>query len=204
MLAMAALLVSGASMRATAATAPTLKATEDTIVVGGGCFWGIEAVYRNMKGVKSAVSGYSNGKNPNPTYKDVSGGKSGYAEVVQVVYDPSQVSLTQILEVLLTTVSNPTELNRQGNDIGTQYRSAIFYRNAAQKKATDALIAQLTKAKTFKAPIVTDVAPLQKFYAAEAEHQNYVARNPKDSYVVANDAPKVDRFKKKYPQLVRK
>ena len=151
-----------------------LRASEQTIIFGGGCFWGVQAVFQHVKGVTSATSGYAGGVDKNKvTYEDVSTGTTGHTEVVQVVFDPAKVSLGQLLKVFFSVVHDPTELNRQGPDVGTQYRSAIYYTNDAQRQVVKSYVAQLTKAKAFKKPIVTEIAPLKKFYEAEAYHQNY-------------------------------
>ncbi|MDB4907700.1 MAG: methionine sulfoxide reductase [Gemmatimonadetes bacterium] len=175
----------------------------DTAVIAGGCFWGIEAVYEHMKGVKSATSGYAGGTTNSPTYDDVSSGDTGHAESVQVVFDPSQVSYGQILQVYFSVAHDPTQLNRQGPDVGTQYRSAIFYRNDAQRKAAEAYIAQLTAAKAYKRPIVTQVVALKAFHQAEAYHQDYMVHHPDQPYIVYNDAPKVEHLKSQFPALYR-
>lgn len=175
------------------------RATLDTAVFAGGCFWGIEGVFEHLKGVTSAVSGYAGGTTTNPTYEEVSTGETGHAESVEVVYDPAKISYAQLLQVFFSVAHDPTLLNRQGPDHGTQYRSAIFYRTAAQKQAAQAYIAQLTRAKTFRDPIVTQVAPLQKFYPAEDYHQDFMAHNPDYGYIVVNDAPKVEHLKQAFP-----
>lgn len=176
---------------------------EQTIVLAGGCFWGVEAVFRHVKGVVSATSGYAGGTVSSPTYYQVSSGNTGHAEVVRVVFDSSQVSLGQLLKVFFSVAHDPTELNRQGPDVGTQYRSAVFYTTEAQRKVVDAYIAQLTKSKAFKDPIVTQVAPLKAFYEAEAEHQNYYNLHPNQPYIVINDRPKVEALRTQFAQLWR-
>lgn len=175
----------------------------DTAVFAGGCFWGIEGVYEHLKGVTSAASGYAGGSTVNPGYEDVSSGGTGHAEAVLVVYDPAKISYAQLLQVFFSVAHDPTQLNRQGPDRGTQYRSAIFYRNAAQQAAAQAYIAKLTQAKTYRSPIVTQVAPLQKFYMAEGYHQDFMAKNPTYGYIVVNDAPKVARLKLDFPTWYR-
>jgi peptide-methionine (S)-S-oxide reductase len=174
---------------------------EQTAVFAGGCFWGIEAVYRHVKGVSSAVSGYAGGTSETANYKTVSMGQTGHAESVRVIYDPAKVSYGQLLKVFFSVAHNPTELNRQGPDVGTQYRSAVFYTNDEQKRIAEGYIAQLKAAKTFSRPIVTQVVPLQKFYEAEAYHQNYLALHPDEPYIVYNDLPKLDDLRKKLPEL---
>jgi peptide-methionine (S)-S-oxide reductase len=179
-------------------------ASEDTAVFAGGCFWGIEAVYRHVKGVKSAVSGYSGGNVDSPSYEQVGRGGTGHAEAVQVIYDPSVVTYGQLLKVFFSVAHDPTQLNYQGPDHGTQYRSAIFYRTEEQKKTAAAYIEQLTNAKTFDDPIVTEVSALKKFWPAEDYHQDYLARHPNQPYIVMHDQPKLKNLKKAFPELYRK
>ena len=169
---------------------------EQTAVFAGGCFWGIQAVFQHVKGVKSAISGYAGGTAPSPSYEDVSSGSTGHAESVRVVYDPSQVTYGQLLRVFFSVGHDPTQKNRQGPDVGTQYRSAIFYMNDSQKRIATAYIDQLTKAKSFSRPIVTEVSALHGFNVAEAYHQNYATLHPYDPYIVFNDAPKVAALKR--------
>jgi peptide-methionine (S)-S-oxide reductase len=176
----------------------------DTAVVAGGCFWGIQAVYQHTKGVVSATSGYAGGAAANPHYKDVSTGRTGHAESVKIVYDPSQITYGQILQLFFSVAHDPTQLNRQGPDVGTQYRSIIFYANEEQKRIAAAYIAQLDAAKVLPHKIVTQVVPLKDFYTAEDYHQNYLAKNPADPYIVICDLPKLDRLKKDFPDLYRK
>ena len=173
----------------------------DTAVFAGGCFWGIEAVFEHIRGVRSAVSGYAGGKTTSPTYEEVSTGSSGHAESVRVVYDPALVSYGQLLQVFFSVAHDPTQLNRQGPDHGTQYRSAIFYRTPEQQRAAEGYVRQLTAAKTFAKPIVTQIVPLTAFYAAEDYHQDYMAHHPNQPYIVYNDAPKVEQLKVRFPQL---
>jgi peptide-methionine (S)-S-oxide reductase len=170
-------------------------------VFAGGCFWGVEAVFDNVKGVTEAVSGYAGGSVASPTYEQVSSGRTGHAESVRVTYDPSQVTYGQLLKVFFAVAHDPTQLNRQGPDTGTQYRSAIFYTNAEQQRVAQAYIAQLNGAKSFRRPIVTEVAPLKAFYAAEAYHQNYLVHHPDQPYIVFNDLPKLAALKSELPQL---
>ena len=171
------------------------KPGQETAVFAGGCFWGIQAVYQHVKGVKSAVSGYAGGSVASPTYYQVSSGTTGHAESVRVIFDPSKVSYGQLLQVFFAVAHDPTQLNRQGPDVGTQYRSEIFYTNAAQKKIADAYIDQLSRAKVFSRNIVTKVSPLEKFNVAEDYHQNYANEHPNDLYIRINDAPKVVALK---------
>ncbi|MEA2706961.1 MAG: peptide-methionine (S)-S-oxide reductase [Gemmatimonadaceae bacterium] len=177
--------------------------TEDTAVFAGGCFWGVEAVYRHVKGVKSAVSGYAGGSVGEPSYEQVSTGDTGHAESVQVIYDPSQVSYGKLLQIFFSVAHDPTQLNRQGPDHGTQYRSAIFYNTAQQQQVAESYIKQLTAAKTFSRPIVTQVSKLKGFYRAEEYHQNYLAQHPNQLYIVINDKPKVAALKKEFPDVYR-
>jgi peptide-methionine (S)-S-oxide reductase len=185
------------------AAQPSPKATLDTAVFAGGCFWGIEAVFEHVKGVADAASGYAGGRAVSPSYEEVSSGETGHAESVRVIYDPSVVSYGKLLQVFFSVAHDPTELNRQGPDVGTQYRSAIFYRNDQQKREATAYIKQLTDAKYFPRPIVTQVAPLERFNMAEDYHQDYMAHHPTQPYIVYNDAPKVEHLKKGFPDLYR-
>ena len=176
---------------------------DETIVFAGGCFWGVQAVFEHVRGVKSAVSGYSGGTVVAPSYEDVSSGATGHAESVEVVFDPSQVSLGQLLQIFFSVVHDPTEKNRQGPDVGTQYRSAIFYRTDAQRQVIDAYIKQLTAAKLFARPIVTQVAPLKAFYPAESYHQHYATLHPDSPYIYTYDLPKVAALKERFASLYR-
>jgi peptide-methionine (S)-S-oxide reductase len=177
------------------------SAAEDTAVFAGGCFWGVEAVFDHVKGVKRAISGYAGGQIQNPSYEQVSTGDTGYAESVEVIYDPSVVSYGKLLQIFFSVAHDPTQLNRQGPDHGTQYRSAIFYRNPRQQEVAESYIKQLTTAKTFSQPIVTQVAKLPAFYAAEEYHQNYLEQHPNQAYIVINDKPKLAALKKQFPDI---
>ncbi|MEO8562206.1 MAG: peptide-methionine (S)-S-oxide reductase MsrA [bacterium] len=181
------------------ATAPG----EQSIVFAGGCFWGVQAVFQHVKGVVSATSGYAGGTTSGATYEAVSSGNTGHAESVRVVYDTSKVSLGQLLKVFFSVVHDPTEVNRQGPDVGTQYRSAVFYSNDAQKTVVKSYISQLTGAKAFGKPIVTEVAPLKVFHEAESYHQDYFNRHPNQPYIVINDKPKVDALRTQFADLWR-
>ncbi|MGZ6253123.1 MAG: peptide-methionine (S)-S-oxide reductase MsrA [Candidatus Binataceae bacterium] len=183
--------------------APAAPGSRQEAVFAGGCFWGVDAVFKHVKGVDRVVAGYAGGGPSTAQYEVVSTGTTGHAESVEVTYDPSQVSYNDLLKVFFYAAHDPTELNRQGPDSGTQYRSAIFYTKASQKKAADAYIAQLDHAKAFADPIVTQVVPLKGFYPAEAYHQNYLARHPDNPYIVINDLPKLDLLREKYPQLYK-
>jgi peptide-methionine (S)-S-oxide reductase len=173
----------------------------DTAVVSGGCFWGVQAVFQHVKGVIKATSGYAGGNVTTPTYDQVSTGETGHAESVEITYDPSQITYGQLLRIFFSVAHDPTELNRQGPDEGTQYRSAIFYRNEEQKRIAEGYIAQLTAAKIFSKPIVTQVAPLKAFYPAEAYHQDYATRHPYNPYIMINDAPKVTHLRQQFPEM---
>ena len=161
---------------------------------GGGCFWCTEAVFNELRGVKSVVSGYSGGQTTDPTYEQVCSGRTGHAEVVQITFDPAQVTYIELLEAFFRT-HDPTTMNRQGADSGTQYRSVIFYHNDEQKQAVEELIGQLSEAGAFHSPIVTQIAPLERFYPAEDYHQNYFAQNPGQGYCAAVIRPKIDKFR---------
>lgn len=174
---------------------------QTSIVLAGGCFWGIQAVFQHVKGVTNAVSGYTGGGADTAHYESVSTGKTGHAESVQVTYNPAQITLGQILKVFFSVSHDPTELNRQGPDYGTQYRSAIFYSNPEQKEIAEAYIDQLQQAKIFKNPIVTRLELLNVFYPAEDYHQNYAMLHPSDSYIAINDMPKVKALEKEFPNL---
>ncbi len=181
--------------------AKAAKPEQQTAVVAGGCFWGIQAVFQHVKGVTNATSGYSGGDAKTAQYEIVSTGETGHAESVKITYDPSQVTYGELLRVFFSVAHDPTELNRQGPDNGTQYRSVIFYGNDEQKKIAEAYIAQLNQAKVFSLPIVTQVVPLKAFYPAEAYHQNYATLHPHDLYIVYNDAPKVVHLRQQFPEL---
>src|SRR5438105_5130163 len=174
---------------------------EVTTVFAGGCFWGIQAVFEHVKGVKSAISGYAGGRVASPSYEEVSSGTTGHAESVRVTYDPSQITYGQLLRVFFSVAHDPTELNRQGPDEGTQYRSVIFYGNEEQQKIAQAYIAQLDKAKVYPHPIVTQVVPLKAFYPAEGYHQDYFEHHPESGYIRYNDAPKVANLQQEFPDL---
>ena len=182
----------------------TPKSTNlETITLAGGCYWCVEAVYENLNGVQSAVSGYAGGKNVNPTYEDVSTGKSGYAEVVQITYDKNATNLDEIFKVFFI-VHDPSTLNRQGADVGTQYRSAIFYKNETQKKAAQTIINAMKKASIYDRPIVTTLELLTKFYKAEDYHQNYYANNKNQPYCQMVIQPKMEKFEKLFKSRLKK
>ncbi len=193
-----------------AAAAPAQRARQShqthlaglpTAVFAGGCFWGIEAVFEHVKGVTEVTVGYSGGSAKTAHYELVSTGTTGHAEAVQVTYDPAQVSYEQLLKVFFSVAHDPTQLNRQGPDTGTQYRSAVFYTSEEQKRTALNYIDQLNLAKIFAQPIVTQVSPLNSFYQAEAYHQNYAAQHPDDPYILINDHPKVEQLHEQLPDL---
>jgi len=209
----AAMLVLFAALRhdaASAATAlpdPAVDETlashkgQATLVLAGGCFWGVQAVFEHVKGVTRATAGYAGGNVKNPDYEAVSSGETGHAESVEVVYDPSQITLGQLLKVFFSVAHDPTELNRQGPDAGTQYRSAIFFTNPDQQRIAQAYVAQLDQAKVFSQPIVTQIAPLNSFYRAEDYHQDYATNHPDNPYIATFDLPKVEHLKQQFPTL---
>jgi len=181
--------------------APVTKKVAST-VFAGGCFWGVEGVFERVKGVKNAVSGYAGGPGSMAHYDLDRNGDTGHAESVQVFYDPAQISYGKLLQIFFAVAHDPTELNRQGPDEGTQYRSAIFYSSEEQKRVAEAYIAQLNQARAFSHPIVTQVAPLKAFYPAEDYHQHFLDRNPTYPYIVYNDLPKIEQLKRRFPDLV--
>ncbi|HTH80418.1 MAG TPA: peptide-methionine (S)-S-oxide reductase MsrA [Ramlibacter sp.] len=179
-----------------------IKDNLQTIVLGGGCFWCTEAVYVQVRGVTDVESGYSNGHAKNPSYQDVCAGATGHAEVVKLEYDPSQVTTRQILEIFFT-VHDPTQLNRQGNDTGTQYRSGIYYTTPEQKQEAEAIVAELTSEHAYDAKIVTEVKPLENYWPAEEYHQDFFEKNPGQGYCMAVAAPKVAKFRKTFRELAK-
>ena len=185
----------GATLNATAA--------EQTAVFAGGCFWGVDAVFKHVKGVSDVVSGYSGGNAATAHYEMVSNGDTGHAESVRVRFDPAKVNYQQLLQVFFSVAHDPTQLNRQGPDAGSQYRSVIFYASPEQQQVAQGYIQQLTAAHTFPGPIVTQVVPLQQFYPAETHHQNYLALHPYQPYIVFNDLPKLEQLRKRFPALYR-
>ncbi len=176
---------------------------EQTLVLAGGCFWGMEAVFEHLKGVSKVVSGYAGGSGETAHYEIVSGGDTGHAESVKITYDLSKISYGQLLKIYFAVAHDPTQLNRQGPDSGTQYRSVIFFTNNEEKKVAESYILQLNKVKLFGNPIVTQVVRLNKFYAAEDYHQDFIARNPSYPYVVINDLPKLQQLKSQFPNLYK-
>jgi peptide-methionine (S)-S-oxide reductase len=193
---------SAAPLPAPAVDAPKAATPgKQTAVFSGGCFWGVQAVFQHVKGVIKATSGYAGGSGKTADYETVSTGQTGHAESVQVVFDPSQVTYGELLRVFFSVAHDPTELNHQGPDTGTQYRSMISFTSDEQKHIAQAYIAQLDEAKVFSHSIVTQVVPLQGFYPAEAYHQNYAENHPNEPYIMFNDLPKVDHLKKEFPDL---
>ena len=174
----------------------------ETAVLGGGCFWCLEAVYNELRGVNSVISGYAGGSVPNPSYDQVCGGRTGHAEVVQLSFDPAEISFKEILEVFFT-IHDPTTLNRQGNDVGEQYRSIILYSSPEQEKTAHAVIDEITASGIWPRKIVTQVVPLERFYPAEAYHQNYFERNPNQPYCQIIIAPKVAKARHKYLERLK-
>ena len=207
MLVLFAALRHDAASAATALPDPAVDETlasqkgQATLVLAGGCFWGVQAVFEHVKGVTRATAGYAGGNVKNPDYEAVSSGETGHAESVEVVYDPSQITLGQLLKVFFSVAHDPTELNRQGPDAGTQYRSAIFFTNPDQQRIAQAYVAQLDQAKVFSQPIVTQIAPLNSFYRAEDYHQDYATNHPDNPYIATFDLPKVEHLKQQFPTL---
>jgi peptide-methionine (S)-S-oxide reductase len=211
--AVALLVVLGATVQMTACAAsavvvppptvdnPKAAGPLQTAVLAGGCFWGTQGVFEHLIGVRRVLSGYAGGEKATAEYETVSGGRTGHAESIQITFDPQKVSYGTILQVFFSVAHDPTELNRQGPDVGTQYRSAIFYADDTQKKIAEAYIAQLEKSHAFHRPIVTRVDPLKGFYPAEDYHQDFLLRNPNDAYIVFNDLPKIRLFEKTLPTL---
>ncbi len=191
----------GAGSLAVASDAPRKATAPATAVFAGGCFWGVDGIFKHVKGVTGVVSGYAGGEVANPSYEQVSTGTTGHAESVEVTYDPSKVTYRDLLKVFFTVAHDPTELDRQGPDEGTQYRSVVFYSDPQQKKAAESYISQLDRSKAFPDPIVTQVVPLKAFYPAEAYHQNFLERHPDYPYIVHNDLPKLTNLREKLPNL---
>jgi len=175
----------------------------ETAVFAGGCFWGVQGVFQHVRGVTQAKSGYAGGTVENPYYELVSSGSTGHAESVEVTYDPSQITYGKLLTVFFSVAHDPTQKDRQGPDIGSQYRSAIFYKNDQQKKIAEAYVAQIDAAKVYDHPVATQIKPLTAFYRAEDYHQDYLAQHPDDGYIKYNDLPKLERLKQNYPSLYR-
>lgn len=199
----------GAAEPATVIPAPTVDipgssgGSLQTVVLAGGCFWGVQGVFQHTKGVTQALSGYSGGSKDTAEYETVSTGRTGHAESVQVTFDPGQISYGKILQIYFSVVHDPTQLNRQGPDTGTQYRSAIFYMSADQKRVAEAYVDELNKAGVFKRPIVTQIIPLVGFYPAEAYHQDYATLHPYQPYIAYNDLPKIENLKRLFADFYR-
>jgi peptide-methionine (S)-S-oxide reductase len=172
-----------------------------TAVLSGGCFWGVQGVYEHVRGVKNVLAGYAGGERATAEYETVSSGNTGHAESVKITFDPAMISYGQILQIAFSVVHDPTQLNRQGPDVGTQYRSAIFYADDAQKRIAESYIKQLDQAHAFPRPIVTQVTALKGFYPAEAYHQDYLIHNPTQPYIVFNDLPKIENFRRTFPEI---
>jgi peptide-methionine (S)-S-oxide reductase len=184
--------------------AKDVSAGKQTAVLAGGCFWCTEAVFVQIEGVEKVVSGYSGGDRGTANYEAVCSGPTGHAEAIQITYDPGKISYGQLLKIFFSVAHDPTQLNRQGHDHGTQYRSAIFYSDPEQKQVAEAYIKQLEQAKVFRSPIVTEVTPLKAFYPAEEYHQNYCSLNPHNPYVASVAEPKVEKTRESYPELLKK
>jgi peptide-methionine (S)-S-oxide reductase len=183
---------------------PTAGEHNAVAVFSGGCFWGVDAVFKHVKGVTKVVSGYAGGEKATAHYETVETGRTGHAESVEITFDPAAVSYGKLLQVFFAVAHDPTQLNRQGPDEGPQYRSAIFYTSPEQQRVAEAYIQQLDHARVFPRKIVTEVTPLKGFYAAEDYHQNFLERNPDNPYIIYNDLPKLDRLKKQFPELYRR
>ena len=181
----------------------TPQATSEVIVLAGGCFWGVQGVFQHVEGVTSAVSGYAGGEKGTARYDKVTSGRTGHAEAVRISYDPRKISLGRVLQIHFSVVHDPTELNRQGPDVGTHYRSAIFPANDEQSRVAKAYIDQLNQARTFSGKVVTTIEPTRDFYPAEAYHQDYMTLNPKQPYIVIHDLPKVANLKRLFPEVYR-
>jgi peptide-methionine (S)-S-oxide reductase len=200
---LAAFALSAASTFPDPPNVPTAPKATDTVVLAGGCFWGMQLVFDHMKGVTKTVVGYAGGDKKTADYETVSTGATGHAESIQITFDPAQISFGTILKVYFSVAHDPTELNYQDNDHGTQYRSSIFYTSEEQKKIAEMYIQELNAAKVYHHAIVTKVVPLQGFYKAEEYHQNFAAKNPNYGYIVAMDMPKYNNLKKRFPELVK-
>lgn len=199
----AACLLSGAVVLGAVATAAAASVPQQTAVFAGGCFWGVDAVFRHVKGVTEVESGYAGGSAATAHYEMVSGGNTGHAESVRIRFDPAQVSYQQLLQVFFGVAHDPTQLNRQGPDVGSQYRSVIFYTGSEQQQIAQRYIRQLAAERVFPAPIVTRVVPLQQFFPAEEYHQNFLARHPDKPYIVMHDLPKLRQLRINFPVLFR-
>lgn len=195
--------VAAAAVLIAFAMPPAAAGTTETAVLAGGCFWGVEGVFERLKGVSNVVSGFAGGNAATAHYEMVSTGETGHAESVEITFDPSRISYEQLLKVFFSVAHDPTEVNRQGPDSGTQYRSAIFYTSEEQRRVAETYIKQLEEAKVYRRRIATQVVPLKGFYAAEAYHQHFLDRNPTYPYIVYNDLPKIEQLRKQFPELVK-
>jgi peptide-methionine (S)-S-oxide reductase len=180
---------------------PASNVRSEKMVISGGCFWGVQGVYQHVHGVLNAVSGYAGGRKETASYSQVSTGETGHAESVEITYDPKQITYGQLLQVFFSVAHNPTELNRQGPDTGTQYRSAVFPLNETQQRVAQSYVAQLNQAKAFGVPVVTNIETYKGFYPAESYHQNYLTLNPSQPYIVYNDLPKIEQLRQLFPKL---
>jgi peptide-methionine (S)-S-oxide reductase len=180
---------------------PKSQGPAQTAVLSGGCFWGVQGVFEHVRGVKNVTAGYAGGEKATAQYETVSSGTTGHAESVKIVFDPAAISYGQILQIAFSVVHDPTQLNRQGPDVGTQYRSAIFYADEDQKRIAQAYISQLGQSHAFPRPIVTRVDPLKGFYPAEGYHQDYLIHNPTQPYIATYDMPKIENFRRTFPEL---
>ncbi|GAA3977074.1 peptide-methionine (S)-S-oxide reductase MsrA [Hymenobacter antarcticus] len=190
-------------VRSTAGAAPADRQGLATATFAGGCFWCTEEVFEELKGVNAVVSGYSGGREANPTYEQVGRGETGHAEAIEVYYDPKEVSFATLVEVFFRAAHDPTTLNRQGPDAGAQYRSVAFYRTPEEKKAIEDAIARVNASQQYGSPVVTQVVPFQKFWPAEDYHQGYYRRHPESGYVQSESTPKVEKFRRKFPELLK-
>ena len=189
------------SVKSTTSSSIAAENGKQVAILAGGCFWGVEGVFEHVKGVSEVVSGYSGGDEETANYLRVSSGETGHAESVKITYDPTQISYAQLLKIYFSVAHDPTQINRQGPDKGPQYRSAIFFTNDEQRQISASYIAQLNQSKTFSKPIATQLVPLDTFYVAEAEHQNFLVRNPTHPYIVYHDLPKLEKLRKQFPDL---
>ena len=197
-------MVAGMNIDPPADLASNIVKGDRTIVLAGGCFWGVEAIFEHLKGVSNVVSGYSGGTAETAHYETVSNGSTGHAEAVKITYDPQQISYGQLLKIYFLIAHDPTQINRQEPDSGTQYRSAIFFTNPDQQKVAKAYIDKLNKSRVFAKPIATQVLPLTKFYEAEDYHQNFIDRHPTQAYIVRFDLPKLAQLRQQFPNLIKK
>ena len=196
-------MIAAAAVAIALALAGAPVANTQKAVFAGGCFWGVEGVFEHVKGVVRVTSGYAGGALASPSYEQVGSGTTGHAESVEIVFDPSKITYRKLLEIFFSVAHDPTELNHQGPDWGPEYRSAVFYGDAEQKREVESYVAELTQKNVFDQPIVTELAPLKAFYPAEEYHQDFMARHPLYPYIVINDRPKVEALKRRFPELYR-